>query len=171
MGQGILRGVNESMVYVTCHLSHRACSERRSLTCLRSLLPNAAQVQTVSSAFPDIPRENILYDLSKTRNVQSTFERILEVGTLPAVSPSPFARRLSRELVASLPWTSLTSLLRSSTLASCFSFPSRPARSSCTLYWLLLRPHDGHPAPTDAHRPLRTRVPAAVRQGQGARRR
>jgi hypothetical protein len=49
---------------------------------------HTVQVQTVLSTFPDMPRERILYDLSKTKNVQSTVERILEVGTLPAVSPS-----------------------------------------------------------------------------------
>lgn len=56
-GQGVLRGVSESMVDSVC------------------------------SAFPDIPRENVMYDLSKTRNPQLTVEKILTAGVLPAVSP------------------------------------------------------------------------------------
>ncbi|CDZ98069.1 CUE1, KIS4 [Phaffia rhodozyma] len=59
-GQGILRGVSEPMV------------------------------DTVSSAFPDIPRENIMYDLSKTRNPQITVEKILTTGILPPPPPGMF---------------------------------------------------------------------------------
>jgi coupling of ubiquitin conjugation to ER degradation protein 1 len=44
------------------------------------------QVETIQSAFPDIPVANIVYHLSKTRSAQATSEEILERGFLPAVS-------------------------------------------------------------------------------------
>lgn len=43
------------------------------------------QVSNVSSAFPDIPRENIMYDLSKTKSAQVTVEKLLTTGFLPPV--------------------------------------------------------------------------------------
>ncbi|KAI0764675.1 hypothetical protein C8Q74DRAFT_1318321 [Fomes fomentarius] len=45
-------------------------------------------VETVHSMFPDIPSENIRYDLLRTGNVQQTSNKILERGFLP---PPPAA--------------------------------------------------------------------------------
>lgn len=42
-------------------------------------------MSNVSSAFPDIPRENIMYDLSKTKSAQVTVEKLLTTGFLPPV--------------------------------------------------------------------------------------
>jgi hypothetical protein len=46
------------------------------------------QVETIHSAFPDIPVANIVYHLTKTRSAQATSEEILERGFLPAVGLS-----------------------------------------------------------------------------------
>lgn len=43
-------------------------------------------VEAVTSAFPDVPFENVVYSLTRTRSAQSTSEIILERGTVPAVS-------------------------------------------------------------------------------------
>ncbi|EPS97136.1 hypothetical protein FOMPIDRAFT_110680 [Fomitopsis schrenkii] len=44
------------------------------------------EVETVHSMFPDIPSDNIRYDLLRTGNVATTTNTILERGFLPAVS-------------------------------------------------------------------------------------
>ena len=49
-------------------------------------LLTGAQVETVKSAFPDVPAPNIIYSLSRTRSAQRTSEEILERGFLPNVS-------------------------------------------------------------------------------------
>ncbi|KAI0777403.1 hypothetical protein BD413DRAFT_516334 [Trametes elegans] len=45
-------------------------------------------VDTVHSMFPDIPSDNIRYDLLRTGNVQLTSNKILERGFLPAPPPA-----------------------------------------------------------------------------------
>ncbi|RPD56561.1 hypothetical protein L226DRAFT_480430 [Lentinus tigrinus ALCF2SS1-7] len=45
-------------------------------------------VETVHSMFPDIPSDNIRYDLLRTGNVQQTSNKILERGFLPAPPPA-----------------------------------------------------------------------------------
>ncbi|KAI0367262.1 hypothetical protein BV20DRAFT_1123576 [Pilatotrama ljubarskyi] len=45
-------------------------------------------VETVHSMFPDIPSDNIRYDLLRTGNVQVTTNKILERGFLPAPPPA-----------------------------------------------------------------------------------
>ncbi|KZT06630.1 uncharacterized protein LAESUDRAFT_749863 [Laetiporus sulphureus 93-53] len=47
-------------------------------------------VETVHSMFPDIPSDNIRYDLLRTGSVQQTTNTILERGFLPAVGPHAF---------------------------------------------------------------------------------
>lgn len=50
-----------------------------------------SQVESVTSAFPAVPPEAIVYDLLRTRSAQATVERLLTTGgTLPAVSPPSF---------------------------------------------------------------------------------
>ncbi|KAL0958819.1 hypothetical protein HGRIS_014138 [Hohenbuehelia grisea] len=46
-------------------------------------------VDTISSMFPDIPVDNIRYDLLRTGNVQQTSNKIIERGYLDA-PPAPF---------------------------------------------------------------------------------
>ncbi|TBU57309.1 hypothetical protein BD310DRAFT_1039980 [Dichomitus squalens] len=45
-------------------------------------------VETVQSMFPDIPSDNIRYDLLRTGNIQQTSNKILERGFLPAPPPA-----------------------------------------------------------------------------------
>ncbi|CCM01253.1 uncharacterized protein FIBRA_03302 [Fibroporia radiculosa] len=45
-------------------------------------------VETVHNMFPDIPSDNIRYDLLRTGNVQQTTNTILERGFLPAPPPA-----------------------------------------------------------------------------------
>ncbi|ODO06274.1 hypothetical protein L198_01506 [Cryptococcus wingfieldii CBS 7118] len=53
---------------------------------IRGVTP--AMVETVHSAFPDIPVPNIIYHLSRTKSAQSTSEEILERGFLAAPPPT-----------------------------------------------------------------------------------
>ncbi|WVF66811.1 hypothetical protein IAT40_001553 [Kwoniella sp. CBS 6097] len=53
---------------------------------IRGVTP--AMVETVHSAFPDIPLPNIIYHLSRSRSAQTTSEVILERGFLPAPPPN-----------------------------------------------------------------------------------
>ncbi|THH01012.1 hypothetical protein EW026_g1612 [Hermanssonia centrifuga] len=46
------------------------------------------QVDTVHAMFPDIPRENIHFELLRSGNVQQTSNKILERGFLPAPPPA-----------------------------------------------------------------------------------
>ncbi|WVQ94422.1 hypothetical protein IAU59_001501 [Kwoniella sp. CBS 9459] len=52
---------------------------------IRGVTP--AMVETVHSAFPDIPLPNIIYHLSRSRSAQTTSEVILERGFLSAPPP------------------------------------------------------------------------------------
>ncbi|KAI0635397.1 hypothetical protein C8Q77DRAFT_703101 [Trametes polyzona] len=45
-------------------------------------------VDTVHGMFPDIPSDNIRYDLLRTGNIQLTSDKILERGFLPAPPPA-----------------------------------------------------------------------------------
>ncbi|KAH9830202.1 uncharacterized protein C8Q71DRAFT_843112 [Rhodofomes roseus] len=45
-------------------------------------------VETVHTMFPDIPSDNIRYDLLRTGNVQTSINTILERGFLPAPPPA-----------------------------------------------------------------------------------
>ncbi|KAI0328747.1 hypothetical protein GY45DRAFT_1254347 [Cubamyces sp. BRFM 1775] len=45
-------------------------------------------VETVHSMFPDIPRDNIRYDLLRTGSVEVTSNKLLERGFLPAPPPA-----------------------------------------------------------------------------------
>ncbi|TDL20539.1 hypothetical protein BD410DRAFT_366329 [Rickenella mellea] len=47
-------------------------------------------VDTVANMFPDIPRDNIRYDLLRTGSVQTTSNKILERGFLDAPPPAYF---------------------------------------------------------------------------------
>ncbi|WWC87514.1 uncharacterized protein L201_002404 [Kwoniella dendrophila CBS 6074] len=53
---------------------------------IRGVTP--AMVDTIHSAFPDIPIPNIIYSLSRTKSAQITSEIILERGILPAPPPN-----------------------------------------------------------------------------------
>ena len=45
----------------------------------------------MTAAFPGVPREHVVYDLSRSRSVERTVERLLATGGhLPAVRPPPF---------------------------------------------------------------------------------
>jgi len=46
------------------------------------------EVETIHNMFPDIPVDNIRYDLLRTGNVQATSNKILERGFLPAPPPA-----------------------------------------------------------------------------------
>ncbi|OCH92439.1 hypothetical protein OBBRIDRAFT_726821 [Obba rivulosa] len=46
------------------------------------------EVETIHNMFPDIPVDNIRYDLLRTGNVQTTSNKILERGFLPAPPPA-----------------------------------------------------------------------------------
>ncbi|KAJ3522813.1 hypothetical protein NM688_g8820 [Phlebia brevispora] len=46
------------------------------------------QVDTIHGMFPDIPSDNIRYDLLRTGNVELTSNKILERGFLPAPPPA-----------------------------------------------------------------------------------
>jgi len=52
-------------------------------------------VNTVQSMFPDIPRDNIRYDLLRTGNTELTTNKILEKGFLEA-PPAPYYRLYPR---------------------------------------------------------------------------
>jgi hypothetical protein len=56
------------------------------------------QVETIQSAFPDVPLANIVYHLSKTRSAQATSEEILERGFLPSVRLISYIIRIGPDI-------------------------------------------------------------------------
>lgn len=69
-------------------------------------------VEAVTSAFPDVPVDNVVYSLTRTRSAQSTSEIILERGTLPPVSPHTYDS-CSAGMIVSLPLRGVSSHLAS----------------------------------------------------------
>ncbi|ORX36390.1 hypothetical protein BD324DRAFT_492952 [Kockovaella imperatae] len=76
--------ITSVLVIGTLYLLVRWFSKRASSTPNTGIRGvNLSMVETVKSAFPDIPAPNIIYSLSKTRSAQATSEEILERGFLP----------------------------------------------------------------------------------------
>jgi len=72
--------------------SNETPAERSASVSLGFRPKNVSQdmVDTIHNMFPDIPPDNIRYDLLRTGNVELTSNKILEKGFLPAPPPAYF---------------------------------------------------------------------------------
>ncbi|TFY52724.1 hypothetical protein EVG20_g10428, partial [Dentipellis fragilis] len=105
---------------------------------MQAACSRSAQTETISNMFPDIPRENIHYDLLRTGSVEVTSNKIIERGFLDAVRLlSPVSARSTLHAAhpstcAQPPQAYHTLYPRSAAPTPAPGVPPRPVSSSAT---------------------------------------